>query len=156
MPTEPRISDFPKIRGTLAVYRILAYATGVFLLVLVAEIILKYLVGVELQSGGGAGFLAFVPANSIDTANAVNVSLVIQITHGYFYLAYLVSDFVLVTFMRWPIVRFIVIALGGVVPLLSFFTERRVHREVKDYLAVRLARIPSDPSATASPTEASH
>ena len=154
MSTEPRISDFPKIRGTLAVYRVLAYATGVFLLVLVVEIILKYIVGVELQGGGG-NFLAFVPAGSIDTANATNVSLVIQITHGYFYLAYLVSDFVLVTYMRWPIMRFVVIALGGVVPLLSFFTEHRVQREVKAYLAGRLARITSDPSASA-PTEASH
>ncbi|BDI23812.1 DUF3817 domain-containing protein [Herbiconiux sp. L3-i23] len=154
MPREPRSADFPKIRGTLAVYRVLAYATGVFLLVLVVEIVLKYIYGLELQGGGGA-FLSFVPAGSIDTANAVNASLIIQITHGYLYLAYLVSDFVLITFMRWPITRFIVIALGGVVPLLSFFVERRVHREVKGYLAAREAG-PASASSVPTASEASH
>lgn len=140
MPSEPRVSDFPKIRITLGAYRVLAYITGVFLLILVVEIALKYGFGLELQGGGGA-FLQFVPADSIDTANAVNVSLVIQIMHGYFYLAYLVSDFLLVTYLRWPITRFVLIAAGGVVPLLSFFVERRVHREVTDYLATRVARL---------------
>jgi integral membrane protein len=146
------VSDFPKIRATLVAYRILAYATGIFLLVLVVEIVLKYIVGVELQAGGGAA-LSFVPAGSIDTANAVNASLVVQIIHGYFYLAYLVSDFLLVTFMRWPITRFVLIAAGGVVPLLSFFVERRVHREVTDYLTRRVEALPSTP---ASSPEASH
>ncbi|MFD1714643.1 DUF3817 domain-containing protein [Amnibacterium flavum] len=152
MPTQPRITDFPRIRGTLAVYRVLAYATGVFLLVLVVEIILKYVFGLELQ--GGVGGLMFVPAGSIDTANAVNVSLIIQITHGYLYLAYLISDFLLVTFMRWPITRFILIAAGGVVPFLSFVTEHRVARQVKQHLASRLAAL--DASSTPSPSEANH
>lgn len=140
MPSEPRVSEFPKIRVTLGAYRILAYITGVFLLILVVEIVFKYGFGLELQGGGGA-FLQFVPADSIDRATAVNVSLVIQITHGYCYLAYLVSDFLLTTYMRWPIKRFVLIAAGGVVPLLSFFVERRVHREVSDYLTRRVERL---------------
>ena len=85
----------------------------------------------------------------IDTANAVNVSLIIQIMHGYFYLAYLVSDFLLTTYMRWPIMRFVLIAAGGVVPLLSFFVERRVHREVTEYLRMRVARLDA-PAASAN------
>ncbi len=35
--------------------------------------------------------------------------------------------------------RFILLALGGVVPLLSFFMEAVVAREVKTYLATREA-----------------
>ena len=80
----------------------------------------------------------------------INLSLAAQITHGYFYLAYLVVDFVLVTFLRWPITRFLLIAAGGVVPLLSFFTERRITREVRGYLASREA------AASPVPTEARH
>jgi integral membrane protein len=152
MPSEPRISDFPRIRIALAIYRVLAYATGVFLLILVVEIILKYVYGLELQGGGGA-FLSFVPVDSIDTSTAINASLVIQITHGYLYLAYLVVDFVLVTFLRWPITRFILLAAGGVVPFLSFFVEHRTHREVTAYLARRLESA-STPAAPAQ--EASH
>lgn len=154
MPREPRFADFPRIRATLAVYRVLAYATGVFLLILVVEIVLKYIFQLELQGGGGA-FLSFVPAGSIETSGGVNASLIIQITHGYLYLAYLVSDFVLITFMRWPITRFVLIALGGVIPFLSFFVERRVHREVADHLESRVAGS-SDKSDTETTPEASH
>jgi integral membrane protein len=138
MPSAPKVIDFPKIRITLAVYRVLAYATGVFLLILVVEIILKYIFGVEIEVGGPFGFVAFVQAG---TVTALNLSITIQITHGYLYLAYLVSDFVLITFMRWPITRFILIAAGGVIPFLSFFTERRIHREVSEYLSTREAEL---------------
>ncbi|MCU1569658.1 MAG: hypothetical protein JWR33_399 [Naasia sp.] len=148
MPTAPRVSDFPKIRGALAAYRVLAYATGIFLLILVVEIVLKYGFGLEAELGGPGGFLALVPVNA---HTAVNLSLAVQITHGYFYLAYLVTDFVLITFLRWPITRFLLIAAGGVVPLLSFFTERRITREVKEHLASREAAVPTPAS-----TEARH
>jgi hypothetical protein len=33
--------------------------------------------------------------------------------------------------MRWPLTYFPVLALGGVVPFLSFITERRVRRMVE-------------------------
>jgi integral membrane protein len=145
MPTAPKVTDFPRIRVSLAVYRVLAYATGVFLLILCVEIILKYIFGVEIELGGPFGFIAFVQSG---TVTATNLSIVIQITHGYLYLAYLVADFVLITFMRWPISRFILIAAGGVIPLLSFFTERRIHREVTEYLSAR--------QAETAPTEVPH
>lgn len=139
MPTPLRVPpsrDFPTIRRSLRFYRLLAYATGIALLVLSVEILLKYGVGVELAALGPAGTLAFVPR---DTVQGVNLSAAVQYVHGYLYLAYLVSDFVLITVMRYPITRFLVIAAGGVVPLLSFVTERRVHREVTGYLAEREA-----------------
>ena len=147
MPAEPRTSDFPKIRRTLSVYRVLAYATGVMLLILVLEMVLKYLFHVEADLNGANGFLALVPEGM---HTGVNLSLLAQIAHGYFYLAYLVVDFVLITFLRWPITRFLLIAAGGVVPLLSFFTEHRITREVRDYLASREA------VASPIPSEARH
>jgi integral membrane protein len=118
------------------------------LLVLVVEIVLKYVFGLEADLGGAGGFLALVP---VGMHTGANLSLAAQITHGYFYLAYLVSDFVLVTYLRWPITRFLLIGAGGVVPLLSFFTEHRITREVREYLAAREAR-----NATPVVTEARH
>jgi hypothetical protein len=41
--------------------------------------------------------------------------------------------------MRWPFVRFVLLALGGIVPFLSFIMEARVAREVRSYLARREA-----------------
>ncbi|MNL83891.1 hypothetical protein D3C87_2116710 [compost metagenome] len=41
--------------------------------------------------------------------------------------------------MRWNLGRLAMLAAGGIVPLLSFFMEARVARDVKTYLAEREA-----------------
>ena len=41
-----------------------------------------------------------------------NLSATIQYVHGYLYLIYLISDFVLITVMRYPITRFLYIYLN--------------------------------------------
>ncbi len=132
----PPTRDFPTIRRSLVFYKVCAYATGSALLLLCVEIVVKYVVGYELQAFGPGPVLQFVPR---DTVRGVDLSAGIQYLHGYLYMAYLLSDFILITVMRYPITRFFVIAAGGVVPLLSFFTERLVHREVADYLERREA-----------------
>jgi integral membrane protein len=38
---------------------------------------------------------------------------------------YLLADFRIWTLLRWPVTRFLFIALGGIVPFLSFYTEAR-------------------------------
>ena len=131
MPLEPKLADLPRIRGALRFYQVASIITGVLLLALCAEMIMKYAFGLELELGGERGFLAFVPG---DTVRAVNLSTGILIVHGWFYVVYLFSDFRLWSLMRWPFARFIVIALGGVIPFLSFFLETRNGREVRAYL----------------------
>ena len=159
MPRAPKLASFPAIRGALRFYQICSVITGVGLLLLVAEMILKYTPAhVELFLGGSGGFLWFAPVivgpecewwskfvpmtNScemISTGDGVNLSLGILVVHGWFYVVYLFSCFRVWSLMRWPFARFIVLALGGIVPLLSFFMEARVGREVKTYLAQREA-----------------
>ncbi|GAA4377462.1 DUF3817 domain-containing protein [Agromyces bauzanensis] len=144
MPLEPKLADLPRIRGALRFYQVAAVITGVLLLALTGEMIMKYAFGLELELGGPQGFLAFVPG---ETIAAVNLSTGILIVHGWFYVVYLFSDFRLWSLMRWPFPRFIVIALGGVIPFLSFILEVRIAREVIAYLERR-------ESAAASPVEA--
>jgi len=137
MALAPKLKDFPRIRGALKFYQVASIITGTLLLLLCAEMLLKYTpIALELELGGPHGFLALVPAG---TTAAVNLSLGILIVHGWFYVVYLFSDFRLWSLMRWPFLRFIVIALGGVIPFLSFFLEARIAREVKAYLATREA-----------------
>jgi integral membrane protein len=136
MPLEPRESDLPRIRGALRFYKVASIITGVMLLLLCVEMIVKYLLGYELEMGGPYGFLALVPR---DTAVAVNLSTGILIAHGWFYVVYLFSDFRLWSLMRWPFWKFLLIAAGGIVPLLSFFLESRIGREVSTYLERRSA-----------------
>jgi hypothetical protein len=52
-----------------------------------------------------------------------NLTVWILIIHGWLYVVYLIVDFRMWTIMRWSFMRFLWIALGGVVPMLSFFTE---------------------------------
>ncbi|PJJ61863.1 DUF3817 domain-containing protein [Compostimonas suwonensis] len=134
MPLEPKAADFPRIRGALTFYQVSSIITGVLLLLLCAEMLIKYVFQYELEMGGPQGFLAFVPR---DTVVAVNLSTGILIAHGWFYVVYLFSDFRLWSLMRWPFGRFVLIALGGVVPFLSFFVEVRIARQVRAYLARR-------------------
>ena len=65
------------------------------------------------------------------------MSLSILVGHGWFYVVYLFACFRIWSLMRWRFGRFIALALGGIVPFLSFFMEARVAREVKTYLAAR-------------------
>ena len=108
-------------------FRVAAYVTGGMLLLLTSEMILKYAFGVEIEAGGPFGFLALVPT---DTVVAINISTWILIVHGWLYVVYLFACFQLWSAMRWPITYFPLLALGGVVPFLSFITEGLVRRTV--------------------------
>jgi hypothetical protein len=142
MPRAPKLASFPAIRGALTFYQICSIITGTMLLLLVAEMIVKYGMGYELFLGGSGGFLWFAPvietaSGRESTGDGFNLSLGILVAHGWFYVVYLFSCFRIWSLMRWNFGRFIVLALGGIVPLLSFFMEARVGREVKAYLKQR-------------------
>ncbi|MET1036032.1 MAG: DUF3817 domain-containing protein [Arthrobacter sp.] len=127
-----------QIRSAAAFYKVLAYATGVMLLLVVIEMVAKYGYGTEIVVGGtmadgSPNSFGFLPEGSFE--GGINLSTVVLIVHGWMYVAYLIADFRLWSLMRWPFSRFITIALGGVVPLLSFFMERKVHSEVERELA---------------------
>lgn len=153
---EPKAASFPAIRGALKFYQIASIITGVMLLLLVAEMVLKYTpIHLELFAGGSGGPLWFAkvvegPEGLESTGDGVNLSLGILIAHGWFYVVYLFACFRMWSLMRWPFLRFILLALGGVIPLLSFFMEVRVARDVKAYLSSREAVGASTGSATNS------
>lgn len=122
-----------QIRSALSFYRVLAYLTGVMLLLVVVEMVAKYGFDSEIVAGGGA-VIQFLPEVVADTAGGFNLSTAVLIVHGWLYVLYLIADFRLWQFMRWPFSRFVLIALGGVVPLLSFVVERRIHRQAEEDL----------------------
>ena len=126
MPIGPRPEDVPRIRRTVAVYKVSSIITGTFLLLLVLMMVLRYGFGVDIELGGPFGALTLTPKELI---TGVNLSTAILIVHGWLYVVYLATDFVLWRSIRWSFGKFLFIALGGVIPLLSFFLERRVPRE---------------------------
>lgn len=126
MALKPKLSNLPRIKKALRLYRVTSIVTGTFLLLLVLMMVTRYGFGVDIEMNGPYGFLALTPKEQI---LGTNISTVILILHGWFYVAYLYSDFHLWSLMRWSFSRFILIALGGVIPFLSFIVERRVHAQ---------------------------
>ena len=142
MPRAPKLASFPAIRGALRFYQVCSIITGTMLLLLVSEMIAKYVLGYELFLGGSGGFLWFAPVvqgpeGLESTGDGFNVSLGILVAHGWFYVVYLFSCFRIWSLMRWNVWRLATLAAGGIIPLLSFFMEARVGREVKTYLRER-------------------
>lgn len=139
MPLAPKLEDFPKIRGALKFYQVFAYVTGIMLLLLCVEMVVKYGLGYQLFAFSNYGALTLVPVANVVKPTGVDLSTGILIAHGWLYVVYLFSDFRLWSLMRWPFTKFVLIALGGVVPFLSFFVEARITKQVKTYLAGREA-----------------
>ena len=132
MPVGPRPVDIPRIRRAVSVYKVSSIITGTFLLLLCLMMVLRYGFGVDIELGGPAGFLALTPK---DLIVGVNLSTIILIVHGWLYVLYLACDFVLWRLVRFSFLRFLFIALGGIIPLLSYFLERRVPRDVEAAIA---------------------
>lgn len=136
-----------QIRGALTFYKWCAWISGTFLLLLVAEMISRYIFGYDLVAGGvdaQTGETVALGWLNLETGNlhgGVNISTWILIVHGWFYVVYLFSCFRLWLLMRWALPQMIVMALGGVVPFLSFMVERRIYAET-------LALLEANPQAT--------
>ena len=126
MPIGPRPEDVSKIRRVVSVYKVSSIITGTFLLLLVLMMVLRYIIGVDIELAGPYGFLALTPREQIV---GVDLSTAILIVHGWLYVLYLACDFLLWRYIRWSFGTFLFIALGGIIPLLSFFLERRIPRE---------------------------
>ena len=110
MPRAPKLASFPAIRGALRFYQVCSVITGTMLLLLCAEMIVKYALGYELFLGGSGGFLWFAPVvegpdGHESTGDGFNLSLGILVAHGWFYVVYLFSCFRVWSLMRWPFWR---------------------------------------------------
>lgn len=86
---------------TLTAYRLLAYMTGVILLVFTVEIIGKYVFGVE------------------------SFQWIAQV-HGLVYMAYLIVTLYLAIQLQWTWRWTVPVVLAGTIPLMSFIAERKV------------------------------
>ena len=126
----PLPSQIPQIRKVLKFYRVSSYVTGVFLLLLMITWGIRRLpfLGFDLWLLGPSGFVTLesygVEGEGLPTTG-LNLTVWILIVHGWLYVVYLIADFRVWTLMRWPVTRFLFIALGGIVPFLSFYTEAK-------------------------------
>lgn len=136
MKLAPKREDFARIRKALKFYEVTSVITGVMLLLLTVEMVLKYGFGYELFAGTSQGALSLVALDEFGEAQSdgFNLSTGILIAHGWFYVIYLFSNYLLWSPMRWSFFRFLVLASGGIIPFWSFILEKRIAREVNELL----------------------
>ncbi|MBA4248222.1 MAG: DUF3817 domain-containing protein [Microbacterium sp.] len=132
MAIGPKRADIPLIRRTLAVFKVSSVITGIFLLGLVVMMVCRYGFGVDIELGGTSGGLGLTDKDAI---TGINVSILLLAVHGWLYVLYLACDFVLWRTVRWSFFQFLWIAMGGIIPFLSFYFERRVPRDVNAIIA---------------------
>lgn len=111
-----------KRRVSFALYRVLAYVTGVFLLGLVfVAMPARYLVGEDSMFG-----LLHAP-QGWEHWFGPDTPLVMYITlpHGYMYMAYVLVVIWVALDRRWGAGRTLGVALSGTIPILGFVIERR-------------------------------
>jgi integral membrane protein len=101
-------------QSVLTRYRVLAYMTGVMLILLTLGVIGKYV----LDINGAEGF-----------------TRVVAIAHGWLYVVYLVLAFDLGSKAKWPFGKLLWVLLAGTIPTAAFFVERKVTREVAPLVA---------------------
>ncbi|MGI5283659.1 DUF3817 domain-containing protein [Nonomuraea polychroma] len=99
------------MESALKPFRVLAYVVGVMLLVLCLAMVLRY------------GF------------GDPSMSKITAPIHGGFYMIYLIAVMNLGMKARWTWQYMLGVMLGGTVPFLSFYVERRVTQRVQSALA---------------------
>ncbi len=104
--------------GALARYRVMAIITGSLLIVVFLGM-LRYLEPVNVPESWEPFFFALAQV------------------HGVVYIVYLATVLQLWMQARWGYGRLATMFFGGIVPLLSFFVERRITRELRPDLEVR-------------------
>ncbi|CAL2069865.1 MULTISPECIES: DUF3817 domain-containing protein [Actinomycetes] len=103
-------------KSVLTRYRVMAYTTGVLLVLLCLSMIAKY---------------------GLDISGAADMTRVIAIAHGWLYVVYLVFAFDLGSKAKWPVGKQLWVLLAGTIPTAAFFVERKISRELDGKIAGR-------------------
>ncbi|QMU79126.1 DUF3817 domain-containing protein [Streptacidiphilus sp. PB12-B1b] len=95
----------------LTAYRVLAYVTGVGLILLCASCVAYY--------GFGKAEIAVAIVGTI---------------HGWAYMVYVVVAFLVGNKLGWPIKKMVLVILAGTIPTCSFIAERKVMKQIDEQL----------------------
>ncbi|MBG0852439.1 DUF3817 domain-containing protein [Streptomyces spinoverrucosus] len=101
-------------KSVLTRYRVMAYVTGVLLVLLCLCMIAKY----ALKMDGAA-----------------DATQVVSIAHGWLYVVYLIFAFDLGSKAKWPIAKQVWVLLAGTIPTAAFFVERKISQELDAKIA---------------------
>jgi integral membrane protein len=119
------------VRKNLTAYRVMATIVGVLLVVLC-------LIGVPLANFDGSGMWgvfdstpSWVTPGSSAQELGEAITTYLGVAHGWLYMIFLVSAFLLSRRARWDLPFTLVTLVCGTIPLLSFWAEHRATRRVR-------------------------
>lgn len=104
--SQPTAISKDSIRKALTAYRVMAWATGIWLIALCYELVAHY-----IFNNAGLSWIGIV--------------------HGWVYFAYLICTFNLAVKVRWPLGQAIGTLLAGTIPLLGIIVEHFRTEDVK-------------------------
>ncbi len=121
-----------ELKNSLRFFKVTSYVTGVFLLLISVLYAMRLTISADVWIAGPQGLVAlaqfYVDPSTGDRygfpTQGFSFTVVSLIVHGWLYVVYLYANFRLWVQLRWGIGKFLIIAAGGIVPFLSFFTER--------------------------------
>lgn len=96
-----------KVATALRWYRVLAWATGIWLIALCYEIFVRYVLKVD------------------------NPPTWIGVVHGWVYFIYLIATANLALQVRWPVLKTVGVLLAGTIPLLGLIVEHVQTQDIK-------------------------
>ena len=105
------LTSVESIRKALTGYRVLAWATGLWLIALCYEMVMKY--GFNDDSLGW-----------------------IAVVHGWVYFVYLLFTANLAVKVRWPIAKTVGVLLAGTIPLVGIIVEHFQTQRIKEQFGV--------------------
>ncbi|GLY27764.1 DUF3817 domain-containing protein [Kineosporia sp. NBRC 101731] len=122
------------LKNALLRYRVLAYATGVFLLLLTLHIVMQgfQMRNTDLSWFSNEGLSAVIPGSGH----------LIPMIHGWLYLIYVIVAVDLWMRTRLPLGSTILVVLAGTVPVMSFVAERWVTGRVQPMVGAVVERKP--------------
>ena len=102
------------IRKALLGYRVMAWTTGIWLIALCYEIVVRYVVKVD------------------------NPPTWIGVVHGWVYFIYLLATANLAVKVRWPVAKTIGVLLAGTIPLVGIIVEEMLRQQCRPDIGVEL------------------
>jgi integral membrane protein len=133
--TSESSTETSKIRTALTAYRVMAWATGIWLIGLCVEVVLHYVLHNEIRWVG--------------------------VVHGWVYFVYLLATLNLAVKVRWPLWTTVGTLLAGTIPLLGIILEHFRTKQVKAQFNLERSEAPAaqeaaapapGPDATSSPS----
>ena len=118
------------LKSAISFYRVCSIITGVALLLVTCEVILKWGFSQIIVFDSTLRLVPKPIDNLALPEGMIDLSSMLLVIHGWLYVVYLFADFRVWRLANLKFLDFLIIASGGIIPLSSFFIEGYYHKKL--------------------------